>query len=348
MKNYFWLVVFSLLLFSCRISYLLPKHPFENDRSSEKPDYANEKNWAALPSKKDNADRVPKKSSLKENQQNALADVFFIHPTSYKRRKWNASLTNKKAKRITNKYSIKLQASVFNESCKVYAPYYRQATLASYFYDGDDGKKALDFAYEDVKNAFEFYLKNHNNGRPIIIAGHSQGTTHAIRLLKEYFDNKPLAQQLVTAYLIGMPVSQNEFNSIHPCDSSSQISCFVSWMTFLWKKNSETNEQANQWKVQKDKNEEDSTNCTNPLSWKRDTVFAGREKNSGSVPFTFLTVHYNNVDAQCQDGILWIHTPKGFGYPFFVGGNYHMMDYNLFYLNIRENVKDRINNFLKR
>ena len=66
------------------------------------------------------------------------------------------------------------------------------------------GKQALDFAYQDVKAAFEYYLKHYNNGRPIIIASHSQGTWHAESLLHDYFENdSTLRKRLVAAYLIG-------------------------------------------------------------------------------------------------------------------------------------------------
>jgi len=60
-------------------------------------------------------------------------------------------------------------------------------------------QKNLELAYQDVKTAFEYYLKNWNQDRPIIIASHSQGSVHAQRLLKEFFEDKPLAKQLVAA-----------------------------------------------------------------------------------------------------------------------------------------------------
>jgi alpha-beta hydrolase superfamily lysophospholipase len=63
----------------------------------------------------------------------------------------------------------------------------------------------VDLAYADVKAAFQYYLAHYNEGRPIIIAGHSQGTAHATRLLHEFFEHDPkLRRQLVAAYLIGI------------------------------------------------------------------------------------------------------------------------------------------------
>lgn len=337
-------ILLSLFFSSC-FTIHQPVKPF-NVPSGSSPDYSNKENWAALPDKKDNADLIPSNSGLKENQNDAQTDVFFIYPTSYNGKNWNCEMKNKKINRQTQNSSIKHQATVFNESCKVYIPYYRQATLYSFFDKNDNGKKALDFAYQDVKNAFEYYLKYYNHGRPIIIAGHSQGTTHAIRLLKEFFDNQPLVNQLVTAYLVGMPVKINEFKNIVPCQSPEETSCFASWITYG---ESENPDYYGRYHLEVKDFEENlsKTICTNPLDWKTDTMLAQINHHLGSVPFSFRKIHQHNIDAQCRNGILWISKPKNNGYPALSGGNYHLWDYNLFYLNIRQNVKERVEIFLK-
>ena len=92
--------------------------------------------------------------------------------------------------------TISLINSVFNEKFKV------------------DGVKALDLAYNDIREAFIHYLENFNQGKPIIIASHSQGTIHAKRLISEFIDGKELQKQLIAAYLVGMKVNQDEFNNI--------------------------------------------------------------------------------------------------------------------------------------
>ncbi len=82
---------------------------------------------------------------------------------------------------------------MFNGSCRVFAPRYRQAHLKAFFMrSSNKSVEAFDTAYSDLKSAFEFYLLHYNKGRPIIIASHSQGTLHAIRLMKDFFANKPL------------------------------------------------------------------------------------------------------------------------------------------------------------
>ena len=178
----------------------LPQFKIEDQPNA--PDYTNPNHWAALPFRNDVADAIPNSEnwisdSLKE------VDVFYIYPTLYlKGETWNADVNNKKLNNQIDKYPVKFHASVFNNVARVYAPRYRQAIIDSYDDTLGNGVKALDFAYEDIKKAFEYYLEHYNNGRPIIIASHSQGTTHSRRLLKDYFDSTDLRSKLVCAYTI--------------------------------------------------------------------------------------------------------------------------------------------------
>ena len=74
---------------------------------------------------------------------------------------------------------------------------------------------ALQSAYRDIKSAFQYYLKYENNGRPIMIVSHGQGTLHAGQLLKDFFEDQPhMQKQLVAAYLVGMAVKDDYFQSI--------------------------------------------------------------------------------------------------------------------------------------
>src|ERR1041385_3400115 len=122
-------VVFILCLVSC----IAPSHDFSHYKVPPPPDYSLGKNWAALPTVKDSADVVPYGSGLKDEQANAKVDVFFIHPTMYyKGKSWNADVDDKATNHLVDKFPIREQASIFNGSCKVYAPRYRQATLYSF------------------------------------------------------------------------------------------------------------------------------------------------------------------------------------------------------------------------
>ena len=71
-----------------------------------------------------------------------------------------------------------------------------------------------------MKAAFEYYLSNFNNGRPFVIASHSQGSYHAERLIKEYVDGKTLQNKLIAAYLIGRPIPPDAFKNIRATEKT--------------------------------------------------------------------------------------------------------------------------------
>ncbi len=315
------------------------KNSSDNKNENEIIDYSNLKNWAAHPLKEDPSDSLP--ALLKKDYyKDSLVDVFFIHPTSYTDKSftsWNASIDDEKLNKKTDESSILYQASVFNESNRVFAPRYRQAHYKSFSLDRETAKPYFDKAYDDIKTAFIFYLEKYNNGRPIIIASHSQGTLHAGRLMKEFFEGEILQNKLVCAYLIGMPVPENYFTEIYPCKDSCATGCFVSWRTF---KSGYTPDYVSK--------ESFKSIVTNPLSWTIDENYVSKEFNTGGVLKNFNKVVPKVVDAQIKGNILWSCKPDIFGKIFLRQKNFHIGDINLFYLNIRNNVRHRINCFWKK
>ncbi len=305
------------------------------------PNYSKEATWAALPFKKDLADSTP--IGLYDNQTNADVDVFFIYPTSYTnkpkdRYTWNADVNNATLNQKTSRTSILYQASIFNASCRVYAPYYRQAHYSVFLTnDSNDRKQALNLAYEDVKAAFEFYLKNYNNNRPIIIASHSQGTVHAVRLLQEFFINQPLQKKLVVAYILGMPVSAKMLPTILPCKDSLQTNCFNCWNTF-----------ENKYVPKFYSLGLNQAICTNPLSWKLDENYVDASYNKGAIIRPFSKIRPNCCDAKVNQGLLWVKKPNFPGSFFIRTHIYHAGDFNFYYLDIRENVATRIRVYLNK
>ncbi|MEO6707554.1 MAG: DUF3089 domain-containing protein [Ginsengibacter sp.] len=274
--------------------------------------------------------------------KDSLADVFFIYPTTYTDRRmpmgWNAEIDDAALNKKTDNSAILYQASVFNKYCRVFSPRYRQANLnAFYTKDKSAGDAALDLAYQDVRNAFVYYLKNYNRGRPIIIASHSQGTLHAGRLLKEFFEGKPLEKQLVCAYIIGLPVFNNYFSKLGPCMDSTSTCCFVSWRTF-----------EEGYIAPYIRNETLKADVINPLTWTMDTTFADAGLNKGGILRNFQKVIPGLVHAQIHGNILWVNKPRFTGSIFLRTKNFHIADYNLFYENIRENVGTRIKSFMNK
>ena len=148
------------------------------------PNYAQLDFWAAHPYKKDPSDSVPEPLRA-SYRPDSTADVFFIHPTTYtqadKKFGWNGVVDDAELNAKTDYGTILSQAGIFNEVGRVFAPRYRQAHISAYYpqnaSDSENARKALDLAYSDVKAAFVYYLQHLNNGRPIIIASHSQGRT---------------------------------------------------------------------------------------------------------------------------------------------------------------------------
>ncbi|HXR83013.1 MAG TPA: DUF3089 domain-containing protein [Hanamia sp.] len=335
----FLFLFFHVCIISCshKISGQAINYSFKS--KTHLPDYSDLNYWAASPFKYDPSDNIP--TDMKDRSKDSLADVFFIYPTSYIDRKmpdgWNADIDDQAINKKTDETSILYQASVFNKYCRVFVPRYRQANLyAFYTSHKDSGEAALDLAYEDVRNAFEYYLQNYNRGRPIIIASHSQGTWHAGKLLKEFFEGKPLQKQLVCAYIIGLPVFTNYFSKLNPCSDSTATGCFVSWRTFQ--------EGYEAPYIQK---ETLKAYVINPLTWTMDTTLAPASLNKGGVLRNFNKVIPGVVHAQIHGNVLWVNKPQFLGSVFIKTKNFHIADYNLFYENIRENVGTRIKCFLK-
>lgn len=296
-------------------------------------DYADMTYWAAHPQKRDEADTLAIGGNLRTEKR---VDVFFIHPTTLTGKlisgHENAEMTDDIINKKTDISPIRFQASVFNEACNVYAPRYRQAHLK--MYDEKDSTKLYETfgkAYTDIKNAFTYYLENNNQGKPFIIASHSQGTTHAKRLIKELIDNKPIQEKMIVAYLVGMPVLKKEFQKIPLCMDSIQTNCFVSWRTFH--KNYHDD-----WANRLDTN----IAVVNPVTWSTTNEIVEKEKHKGAVLYNLQKSFPAIQETQAEGSGLWISRPRFPGSILYNTKNYHVGDINLFYIDIRENIKTRI------
>ena len=330
----------TIALISCTKNNYSAKSEYQFKSTTKLPDYSNFNYWAAHPWKKDLSDSVPK--PLQHNYlQDSLADVFFIHPTTLTDKNndcWNADINDAALNAKTDYSTILYQASVFNEKCRVFAPRYRQAHIKAFYVHTEEADNAFEIAYTDVKNAFIFYLANYNNNRPIIIASHSQGTKHAGRLLKEFFENKPLQNNLVCAYIIGLPVPVDYFTTLKPCTDSLATGCFLSWRTF--KRQSKQPEFITAEKFK--------SVVINPLTWTNETALITSSYNKGGVLKNFNKIIPGVVNAQIHNNILWSSKPDVPGKIFYTQKNYHVGDINLFYINIRENTAVRIQAYLNK
>ncbi len=331
MKFLYAILIVSLLL-SCKSTY--QTQTFSKANIPVSPDYNKESSWAVLPS----TYTKEFKEYASKRMDTIKADVFYVYPTLNSKKKdirWNVPINDKEQKdKVVNK-AVLMQVSAFATSGSVYVPFYRQAHLRSYKMYKEGGKEAQEVAYLDVKRAFEVYLEKYNKGRPIIMVGHSQGTTHILRILKEFFDDKPLQKRLIAAYIPGIRVKEKEFKTIQLMTFPSEIGGFISWNTF--KKNNFP---------KKDKNWYKGSVTTNPITWdtsKRTTL----NEHKGFL-YTNGKLYKKALKIEITDGLVWGTNPK-FPMRLFMSflKNYHAGDINLFWQNIRENSLLRTNTWLK-
>lgn len=336
------------------ISLASVRHPqsflqIANERRGHKkidlstPDYSNLYYWAAHPDKWDYSDSIP--SFLNGEGRDSSVDVFFLHPTTYTRdfrnSNMNADINDSALNHQTDVTTILYQSTVFNGSCRIFAPRYRQAHLKAYFeIESEESKRAFDLAYEDLKNAFQYYLDHWNHGRPIIIAAHSQGSMHAVRLLKEFFDGKPLQKQLVCAYVVGWQIKKDDFKYLPFGNSPSQTGCVLGWRTFKKDKEGFMIEREN-----------GNSLCVNPISWTTDNKWTPKEMHRGAVGRDFNKLSTQKISVAVAPGInvLWVEIPPDIEQKSGLAsrtGNFHIADYNLFWMDIRENVKQRIEAYM--
>lgn len=354
-KILFAIVVALVLLSQCSITQSLiesgrkPDKPFAETKAPPAPDYAQRAAWFARPGGHGPERSVPPGFAAIDEAR-APADVFFIHPTMYlKNDVWNAPYD------VDGAYNgpvLLAQLSAFNGCCLLYAPHYRQASLAG-LRDGD----AVALAYDDVARAFRYYIAHYNRGRPFIIASHSQGTGHAVRLLQEAVIGTPLQDRLVAAYTVGAytPASFAALG-LPTCNAPRQTGCVLSWNASQEGRTAAsmlTKDVDFWWQGKRVKSRAPAI-CVNPLTW-TEKGGAKAAANRGSLPFpeapypdqaaTLAPLAKEVTGARCNDMLLEVDV--GWRSPFrdtlgWLYGSYHRNDYGLFYANIRANAIDRV------
>jgi hypothetical protein len=286
------------------------------------------------------------------------ASVFFVHPTSFlDSDAWNAPLSHEESQWRAGLF-VRSQASGFNGVGRIWAPKYRQATFGAFLTEDENARRALDFAYQDVLTAYEQFLKEAPRDRPIILAGHSQGSFHLLRLLHERVKGAPEQRRVAAAYLIGWPISPTVDLPQLPlpaCTRAGQAGCIVSWSSFAepadpamivdtWEASSGLDGSPRRGSTML---------CVNPLTGNAGDA-APAEANLGTVipneDLTDGTILPAAVPARCDErGFLLIGaSPPAMGPYVLPGNNYHVYDYTLFWSNLRADVEARLGTFLAR
>ena len=162
---------------------------------------------------------APENWAYFEPGEDREADVFLICPTVDTRSETNAFDLNDKLKGNFI-YALDLERGIFEETGRLFSPYYRQMSINAYTLPETEREKAREIAYADISAAFRWYLRNENDGRGIILAGFSQGGEMCLELLKEYCggesaEAQALRERLIAVYSIGWMVTE-EMTSAWP------------------------------------------------------------------------------------------------------------------------------------
>ncbi|MBX3561709.1 MAG: DUF3089 domain-containing protein [Sphingomonas sp.] len=335
---------------------LVPSVAFQDVPMPEGSSYAQADLWIARPDIPGNpALWVPAGTDAATDAPRA--SVFFIHPTSFlESSAWNAPLDDAESQERARLF-VRSQASAFNHIGDIWAPRYRQATFGAFLTTEDNARRAFDFAYADVLAAFEEFLRQAPADRPIVLAAHSQGSLHLIRLLQERLRGAPEAQRVAAAYVIGWPVSRDADlpeMALPECEQGDEAGCIVSYQSFA--------EPADPSQVTE---VYDATSgptgisragspmvCTNPLTGARGGGAPAGANLGTLVPngdMSDAELRAGLVPARCDlRGFLLVGPVEALpdmGNYALPGNNYHVYDYALFWANIRADVARRLTAF---
>ena len=239
-------------------------------------------------------------------------------------------------------------ASVYEDSTNVFVPYYRQAGMRyanEVSKTGNIDAVLSGISYDDMSAALDYYFEKCNNGRPFIIAGHSQGSAMVRYILKNYFKKHPeYYERMVAAYAIGYSITKEDLESnphMKFATGESDTGVIISWHT------------------EGPKNvEENARNVAvlphgisiNPLNWKRDETYAPASENLGSYMPNAESEMYEITDVGADAkvvlnrGVIVTNTTYDQYAPaeFFGPQSFHEDDYTLYYNNLKANVAKRI------
>ena len=293
------------------------------------PDYSHEDSWAYF--------------AIGEDKD---ADLFLICPTVDVNDEFNMSLNDEETKE-SFVGALNMERGIYEESTRMYAPYYRQAAMKVYALEEAEREPYLSLAYEDVSAAFAWYLENENQGRPIILAGFSQGADMCYRLLEEYFGDEALQEQLVAVYAIGWPCTEEmtqAYPQIRPAAAADDVGVVVSFDCEAPELDETFINPAGQ-----------RAYAINPLNWKTDATPAEKTENLGAC-FTRYSGEIKREEPQLcgcyvdeARGVVKVTDIDPADYPPVVPGlpegAYHIYDYQFFYRNLQENVRTRVEAF---
>ena len=283
-------------------------------------------------------------------------DVFYLYPTVWK----PDSITNPLYCKIDDASMLKgsaikytIQATAFETVGNVYAPYFRQANAFTTLTSTEEQRWEIikNIPARDAIAAFDFFIKNYNNGRPFIIVGHSQGANVLLFLLSDYMKAHPkVYARMIASYVIGYPVTAEflaENKHLKFAEGPDDTGVIISYNT----------QSPN---VLPGKNIVVSDNVglvINPINWKRDETPASATESLGSNWYDanrniIKVMNFADARIDLSQGVLicsTVNEADAFKYSSNMGlGVYHSFDIPFYYYNLRENAEKRAKVFLEK
>ena len=221
--------------------------PAATATTAAKNDYSKSESWLCRPGRQDacavdlTATIVAANGKLTREtwaaNPKAPIDCFYVYPTV----STDATPNSDMVAGPEELNVIRAQFARFGSQCRVYAPLYRQVTLTALraFLAGRIMAIDLALAYNDVLDAWKYYLEHDNDGRGVVLIGHSQGSLVLTQLIKSEIDGKPLQSRIISALLLGtsLPVPRGKdvggaFQHMPLCHSAKQTGCVITYASF--------------------------------------------------------------------------------------------------------------------
>jgi hypothetical protein len=212
--------------------------------------YADPKSWLCRPGQQDACDTDLTTTVIgpggKLSRETWAADLkapidcFYVYPTVSTDPTPNSDMNPDPAEMNV----IRQQFARFGSKCRRYAPMYRQITLAGLrriLAPGGGGGVSLDHGlqYDDVRDAWKYYLEHDNQGRGFVLIGHSQGSFILAELIRQEIDGKPIQSRMVSAIIPGatqaVPRGKDvggAFQHVPLCHSATQTGCVIAYSAF--------------------------------------------------------------------------------------------------------------------
>jgi len=305
------------------------------EKFEERIDFSNPEHWMLLPA---------------NSEKNV--DAIYIYPTVYgttSETEDDIADIDDTSMRVMALYSAANQASVFEESCNIYAPYYRQFTVDSLLDIMDNSPESMYYlASQDLYPMLDYYFENYNKGKPFILAGHSQGSVWLSIILEDYMKEHPeYLENMVAAYAIGYSITEEYLgrnSHLKFAKGAEDTGVIISYNT-------------------EGAGNKDQYNCVvkegaisiNPINWKLDDTYASVGENLGTLDSAGEIIRgYADARVDTERGVVicesveisseLAQTMK----TYFGPASFHLQDYSLYYGNLQQNVADRIEAFMKK